>query len=149
MNTLRLENGKDYIELTVTGYEIENSGEDWLMVYGKLFTDGQLVEGKDAAVYVAELTKLREWAEEQRCNKKTSKWFPVEPNLEFAYDWEKDELTVYFFPEHEFYEKGIKKDRDGKEFYFTKSCRIPDFEKIIKWCDEVAESYPSGNNIVG
>ena len=145
----RLENGNDYIELTVTGYEVENCTEDWLMVYGKIFVNGKLVEGYDASVYIAELKRLRAWADELRCNKKTSEWFPTEPNLEFDYSWEKDELTVYFYPERSLCKYGIKKRRSSREFYFTKGCRIPDFEKIIRWCDEVLASYPSRNDYMG
>ncbi len=141
MNTLRLENEKDYIELRVTGYESENAPEDWLMLYGKICVNGRSVEGEDASVRIDEFAKLKLWAEEMSHNKKTSEWFPMEPNLEFNYSEENDELTVYFYPEHEFYNKGIKESRKSKKFYFTKKCEAFDWVKIIKCCDEVIANF--------
>lgn len=143
MNFLRFESGKDYIELKVTGYKFENISEDWLMVYGKISVNGECVEGEDPVMFVYEFTDLKLWAEEMLHNKQTSRWGPIEPNLNFEYNKERNELTIFFYPEHDFYKKEIDIKRNNELFFFTKKCENLDWKNIIKWCDEVIKNYPS------
>ena len=147
MNLFRLENKNDYIELKVTGYEFENTTEDWLMVYGKIFTNGKCIEGEDPAMFVYEFTELKQWAKNMLHNKSTSIWGPIEPNLEIKYNNDKNELTLYFYPEHELYHKKMKIKREDECFFFEKKCDNSDLEKIIKWCDDVINEYPSRENL--
>ena len=147
MNLFRLENKNDYIELKVIGYEFEDSNEDWLMIHGKIFVNGKYIDGEDPAMFVYEFTDLKQWAEGMLHNKCNSMWEPTEPNLEFQYNKDKNELMLYFYPEHGLYCKEMKITRDNELFFFTKKCDTSDWEKIIKWCDDVIKAYPSRENI--
>ena len=147
VNIFRLENENDYIELKVTGYEFENIAEDWLIVYGKIFVNGKFIEGEDPAMFVYEFTDLKQWAEDMLHNKNTSMWGSIEPNLEFKYNKDKNELMIYFYPEHELYHKEMEIKRDNDLFFFTKKCDTSDWKKIIKWCEDVIKDYPTRENI--
>lgn len=146
MNLLRLENKKDYIELKIIGYEFENSNEDWLMIHGKIFANGKYIDGEDPAMFVYEFTDLKQWAESVLQSKSTSMWEPLEPNLEFKYNEDKNELMICFYPEYELYHKKMEMERGNKLFFFTKKCDTSDFVKIIKWCEDVIKDYPSREN---
>jgi len=147
MNLFRLENKNDYIELKVIGYEFEDSNEDWLMIHGKIFVNGKYIDGEDPAMFVYEFTDLKRWAGDMLHNKSTSTWSATEPNLEFKYNKDRNELTLYFYPEHELYHKEMKFKRGDKLFFFTKKCDTSDWGRIIKWCEDVIKDYPSRENI--
>ncbi len=143
MNVLKLQNGSDSIELSVSGYEFEKCTDslEWLMVYGKVTADGETVEGEDPTIETADVDDLKIWAQNLIDNRQNSVWETIEPNLYFGYNKDSNILEIYFCPERDF----RRSDKKVKGLVFKKECTHSDLESIISWCNVVIKAFPKRN----
>ncbi len=136
-NKIRIENGEDYLELSILGYENEIRRPhdiNWLLLNGKIHKRSLTIEGYDATICVGELIDLGITIGKALEKSENFVFETMEPNFSVEVTDGLKELVIHFYPENSISQEDLIIDEENDFFTFSKPFMVTDLQNLHKWC---------------